>query len=235
MLFIVPTPIGNLDDITLRALTTLSQCGVILAEDTRTSRVLMQHHKIDVKLRSYHQHNEHFSTEHLVKEIAESEFDFALISDAGTPGISDPAYMLVKSCLELGVKVSCLPGATAFVPALVMSGLPITRFVFEGFLPQKKGRKKKWEMLKSEARTIVLYESPHRIIRALGEMKETFGGERLINLSREISKKFEESVTGTIDELIEVYKTKVPKGEYVVVINGLENSIKPNKIKENAE
>ncbi len=218
ILYVVPTPIGNLDDMTFRAIKTLKLVGYILAEDTRTSGFLLKYFEITTPMRSYHMHNEHKLVEGLVLQIKESENGFALITDAGTPAISDPGYLLVKKCIEEGVKVETLPGATAFVPALVNSGFPCDTFYFEGFLPQKKGRQKKWTELSSIVKTIVLYESPYRIVKLLNEAKEYFGENCSISISREISKKFEETVRGNPDELIEHFSKKDPKGEFVVVL-----------------
>ncbi len=218
ILYVVPTPIGNLDDMTFRAIKTLKLVDYILAEDTRTSGFLLKYFEITTPMRSYHMHNEHKLAEGLVLQIKESENGFALITDAGTPAISDPGYLLVKKCIEEGVKVETLPGATAFVPALVNSGFPCDTFYFEGFLPQKKGRQKKWTELSSIVKTIVLYESPYRIVKLLNEAKECFGENCSISISREISKKFEETVRGNPDELIEHFSKKDPKGEFVVVL-----------------
>ncbi len=218
-LYIVPTPIGNLDDITLRALKVLSAAAVVLAEDTRVSARLMAHYKIETRLMAHHKFNEHASVGK-VAAMVEGGQDVALISDAGTPGISDPGFLLVRTCLERGLEVECLPGATAFVPALVESGLPADRFVFEGFLPQKKGRQKRLLALAEEPRTIIFYESPHRVVKLLTELKEIFGADRLCSVSREISKMFGETVRGTIQEMLEHFTAKPPRGEFVVVLGG---------------
>ncbi|MTI33443.1 16S rRNA (cytidine(1402)-2'-O)-methyltransferase [Xanthovirga aplysinae] len=218
-LYIVPTPIGNLEDITLRALNILKAVDVVLAEDTRKSGILLKHYQISRPLQSYHMHNEHKLVESLVKRMQEGQ-KLALVSDAGTPAISDPGFLLVRECLKEGLKVECLPGATAFVPALVKSGLPADRFIFEGFLPHKKGRKTRLEKLAEEERTIILYESPHRLLKALQQFKDFFGGERQASVSRELTKVFEETVTDSLDELITYFSEKTVKGEIVIVIEG---------------
>ncbi|WP_420388347.1 16S rRNA (cytidine(1402)-2'-O)-methyltransferase [Roseivirga sp.] len=217
-LYLVPTPIGNLDDITLRAIKTLNEVDVILAEDTRTSGKLLKHHQISKPLQSYHIFNEHQAVAKLVERMRAGE-TFALISDAGTPSISDPGFLLVRETLAADLEVNCLPGATAFVPALVNSGLPSDKFVFEGFLPHKKGRQTRLKKLAEEERTIILYESPHRLIKSLEQLKE-FLGDRQASVSREISKMFEETVRGTLSELIHHFDTNGVKGEFVVVIQG---------------
>jgi len=219
MLFIVPTPIGNLEDITLRAIKALKEVDLILVEDTRHSGVLLKHFGIETKMISYHQHNEHQFTKQLVNRMKAGE-KMALISDAGTPGISDAAFLLVRECIREDVHVTCLPGATAFVPAIVVSGFPTDEFLFAGFLPQKKGRQSKLKQLATEPRTIVLYESPNRLVKLLEELKEFFGEGRKVSVSREITKVFEETKRGTVGELISFYKQKEVKGEIVVVING---------------
>ena len=216
-LIIVPTPVGNLGDITLRALETFKSCDLILAEDTRVSSKLLNHYDIKKPLQAFHLANEHKVVGRVVETIENNEIT-VLISDAGTPAISDPGYLLVRACIEKGIRVECLPGATAFVPALVTSGLPCDAFVFDGFLPHKKGRMKKLEHLKSIGKTIVLYESPHRLMKLLGELKEYFDDDTPIVVSREISKKFEETIRGTAAELEQHFTTKPPKGEFVVVI-----------------
>lgn len=218
-LYVVPTPIGNLEDITLRALNILKSVDVILAEDTRSSGVLLKHFEISKPLMSYHIFNEHKQVEQIVKRLERGE-TMALISDAGTPAISDPGYLLVRQCLESDVKIECLPGATAFVPALVKSGLPTDSFVFEGFLPHKKGRKTKLEKLATEERTIVLYESPHRLVKAIDQMIEHFGEDRRASVSRELTKLHEETVNGTLAEIKERFADRKVKGEIVVVIAG---------------
>lgn len=217
-LYLVPTPIGNLDDITLRAIKILNEVDVILAEDTRTSGKLLKHHNISKPLQSYHIFNEHQAAAKLVERMNAGE-TFALISDAGTPSISDPGFLLVRETIAAGLEVNCLPGATAFVPALVNSGLPSDKFVFEGFLPHKKGRQTRLKRLAEEERTIILYESPHRLIKSLEQLKE-FLGDRQASVSREISKMFEETVRGTFSELIEHFDKNGVKGEFVVVIGG---------------
>lgn len=218
-LYIIPTPVGNLEDITLRALRLLKDVDVVLAEDTRTSQVLLKHFGIERKLYSHHKFNEHASVEFVASRIEAGE-NVALISDAGTPGISDPGFLLVRTCLERGVEVETLPGATAFVPALVQSGFPCDRFCFEGFLPQKKGRKKRIAALAGETRTMIFYESPFRVLKALGEFAEQFGSERRVSVSREISKKFEQTVRGTLSEVIAHFESHPPKGEFVIVVEG---------------
>ncbi len=219
MLYLVPTPLGNLKDITLRSLEVLQSVDVILCEDTRTSSKLLNHYQIHKPLSAYHQHNEHKVLQHLADQLAAGK-NMALITDAGTPGISDPAFLLVRECARQGIKVECLPGATAFVPALVNSGLPINRFVFEGFLPVKKGRHTLLTALATEPRTIVLYESPLRLVKTLQELAQYFGAERQCSVSRELTKLFEETVRGTLQELAEHYTQKPPKGEIVIVIAG---------------
>ena len=217
-LYLVPTPIGNLDDITLRALKVLESVDVILAEDTRTSGKLLKHHGISKPLQSYHIFNEHKTVEKLIGRLESGEV-MALISDAGTPSISDPGFLLVREVLKQGLEVSCLPGATAFVPALVNSGLPSDKFVFEGFLPHKKGRQTRLKKLAEEERTIILYESPHRLIKCLEQLKEHLG-DREASVSRELSKMFEETVRGQLSELITHFTEKGVKGEFVVVVAG---------------
>lgn len=217
-LFLVPTPIGNLDDITLRAIQVLKEVDVILAEDTRTSGKLLKHHQIDKPLQSYHIHNEHQAVNKLVDRMNAGEV-FALISDAGTPSISDPGFLLVRETIAAQLEVNCLPGATAFVPALVNSGLPSDKFIFEGFLPHKKGRQTRLKKLAEEERTIILYESPHRLIKCLEQLKE-FLGDRQASVSREITKMFEETVRGSLSELIIYFSEKGVKGEFVVVVAG---------------
>lgn len=219
-LYLVPTPVGNLEDMTYRAVRILKSVDFILAEDTRTSGVLLNHYQIDKPLMSYHMHNEHQKVGVWVSKILSGQ-TVALISDAGTPGISDPGFLLVRACLEAGVKVECLPGPTAFVPALVQSGLPCERFVFEGFLPVKKGRKTRLDSLIAEKRTLVFYESPHKIIKTLTDLVEVLGAERPASLSREISKKFEETLRGTLTELQAHFQEHPPKGEMVLVVKGI--------------
>lgn len=218
-LFIVPTPIGNLEDITLRAIRILGEVDLILAEDTRTSGNLLKHYGISKPLQAHHQHNEHRSVAALVKRMNTGE-NVALVSDAGTPGISDPGFLLVRECLQEKIEVECLPGPTALIPALVVSGLPCDRFLFEGFLPQKKGRKTRLKELSQINCTLVFYESPHRIQKALAELRDCFGGQRRASVSREISKFYEETIRGTLDELCEQYGSKTNKGEFVIVVEG---------------
>jgi 16S rRNA (cytidine1402-2'-O)-methyltransferase len=218
-LYLVPTPIGNLKDITLRAIEILKSVDVILAEDTRTSGILLKHLEISKPLQSYHIFNEHKAAEKLVERMKRGEI-FALVSDAGTPAISDPGFLLVREVLAAGLEVQCLPGPTAFVPALVNSGLPNDRFVFEGFLPHKKGRKTRIDSLVEETRTIILYESTHRLMKTLEQLSEAFGPARLACVSRELTKLHEENVRGTLSELIEYYQTHPQKGEIVLVVSG---------------
>ena len=220
-LYIVPTPIGNLQDITLRALEVLKSVDIVLAEDTRTSKFLLQHYGIEKRILSHHQHNEHQALKEVIRLLKEGT-SIALVSDAGTPGISDPGYLLIRECVREEVPVECLPGATAFVPALVMSGIPCDRFVFEGFLPQKKGRHTRLLALKEEDRTIVFYESPHRLVKLLEECCEYFGPERIASVSRELTKLFEENKRGTVEELKIYFSQKTVKGEIVVVVSGKE-------------
>jgi 16S rRNA (cytidine1402-2'-O)-methyltransferase len=218
-LFVVPTPIGNLQDMTFRAIDTLKSVDIILAEDTRTSSVLLKHYQIQKPIWSYHMHNEHKVVEKLVEDI-QSGKTMALITDAGTPGISDPGFLLVRACVQNEIEVECLPGATAFVPALVNSGFPINRFVYEGFLPQKKGRMTLLNQLKNEERAIVFYESPHRLAKTLKELITYFGEEQEVCVCRELSKKFEEHKIGKLPEIAAYYETHAPKGEIVVVLKG---------------
>jgi len=218
-LFLVPTPIGNLEDMTLRAIRVLKEVDVILAEDTRTSGKLLQHFEIATFMQSHHMHNEHKTVNSLVKRM-EAEETMALISDAGTPAISDPGFLLTRACLENGIEVECLPGATAFVPALVNSGLPIEKFVFEGFLPVKKGRQTRLKFLSEETRTMVFYESPHKLIKTLSHFVEYFGADRLVSVSRELTKLYEETIRGTTAEVLQYYTDKPPKGEIVIVVAG---------------
>lgn len=218
-LFIVPTPIGNLEDMTLRAIRVLKESDIILTEDTRTSGFLLKHFEISAPLWAHHKFNEHRTVEQIAQRIAQGE-TVSLISDAGTPGISDPGFLLVRTCVEQGIEVETLPGATAFVPALVNSGIPCDRFLFEGFLPQKKGRVKRIEALKDEERTIVFYESPFRLIKLLEQLMVHLGGERRASVSREISKLHEETVRGSLAELYKHFSKKGVKGEIVVVVEG---------------
>ncbi|WP_277110300.1 16S rRNA (cytidine(1402)-2'-O)-methyltransferase [Chryseobacterium taklimakanense] len=217
-LYFVPTPIGNLEDMTFRAVNVLNEVDYILCEDTRTSGILLKHYDISKPTKSYHLHNEHAATEKVIQDLKNGQ-NIAIITDAGTPGISDPGYLLAKGCADENIEMICLPGATAFVPALVVSGLPNHDFYFAGFLPQKKGRQTKLKQLAEEKKTIILYESPHKINTTLEQIREFFGEETRVSLSREISKKFEETKRGTISELIEFSKSKTLKGEIVLVIN----------------
>ena len=219
MLYIVPTPVGNLEDMTFRAVRVLKEADMILAEDTRTSSVLLNHYGIKNHVVSHHKFNEHQTTAGVIEKL-KSGMTIALISDAGTPGISDPGFMLVRAAVQAEIEVQCLPGATAFVPALVSSGLPDDRFCFEGFLPQKKGRMSRLQALKDEQRTMIFYESPYRVVKALQQMAEVMGGERRVSVCREISKVHEESVRGTLDEVIVHFTEKEPKGEFVIVLAG---------------
>lgn len=218
-LYLVPTPIGNLDDITFRAVKVLKEVDLILAEDTRNSGKLLKHFEIITPMQSHHMHNEHKTVEGIVRQI-ENGKTVALISDAGTPAISDPGFLLTRACVEAGIEVDCLPGATAFVPALVNSGLPNDKFVFEGFLPVKKGRQTRLKFLAEETRTIILYESPHKLLKTLGQFVEYFGEDRPISVSREISKLHEETVRGTVVEVLAHFEAKPPKGEIVIVVGG---------------
>ncbi len=219
-LFIVPTPIGNLEDMTLRAIKVLKEVGLILAEDTRTSGKLLHHFEINTPMQSHHMHNEHKTVDNLVKRLKNGLEDIALISDAGTPAISDPGFLLTRACIENNIEVECLPGATAFVPALVNSGLPNDKFVFEGFLPVKKGRQTRLKLLADEPRTMIFYESPHKLLKTLTHFAEYFGEDRLISVSRELTKLYEETIRGTVKEVLEHYTEKPPKGEIVIVVSG---------------
>ena len=221
MLYLVPTPLGNLKDITLRALEVLQQVDVILCEDTRTSSKLLNHYNIQKPVSPYHQHNEHKIVEHIVEQLRSGK-TMALITDAGTPGISDPAFLLVRECIKQDVKVECLPGATAFVPALVNSGIPSNRFAFEGFLPLKKGRQTMMKQLVEEERTMIFYESPMRLVKTLEEFITYFGAERQCSVSRELTKLFEENKRGTLREVADHFKAKTVKGEIVIVVAGKE-------------
>ena len=220
MLYLVPTPVGNMEDITMRALRILREADLILAEDTRTSGNLLRHFDIRKPMLSYHKFNEHQTVASVVERLKAGE-TIAVVSDAGTPGISDPGFLVVRGAVKAGVEVQTLPGATAFVPALVSSGLPCDRFCFEGFLPQKKGRQTRLNALREETRTMIFYESPHRVVKALEQMKDVFGEERRCSVCREISKVYEESVRGTISEVLEHFKENEPKGEFVIVIEGI--------------
>lgn len=218
-LFIVPTPIGNLGDITLRALEILKTVDVILAEDTRTSGFLLKHYEISKPLQSFHNFNEHKIVSTLIHRMEKGEV-MALVSDAGTPGISDPGFLIIRACLQAGLVVDCLPGATAFVPALIKSGLPSDRFVFEGFLPHKKGRQTLLKKLADEERTMIFYESPFRLVKTLEQIKEYFGSDRTTSVSRELTKMFEETFTGSAEEVLNHFKAKEVKGEIVIVVAG---------------
>lgn len=222
MLYIVPTPVGNLEDITLRALNILKSCDIILAEDTRNASVLLNHFGISKKVFTHHQHNEHAAVNELIRLLKGEQKTIALISDAGTPGISDPGFLLTRACIEHEIELTCLPGATAFVPALVMSGIPCNSFVFEGFLPVKKGRQTRLKLLQEETRTMVFYESPHKLIKSLHDFITNFGADRKVCVVREISKMFEEKKRGTLAEVCEYYTNHPPKGEIVIVVAGKE-------------
>ncbi len=223
-LYLVPTPIGNLEDMTFRAVRILKEVDLILAEDTRTSYHLLRHYEIATKLASHHKFNEHKTVERIADQILSGE-SIALISDAGTPSISDPGFLLVRTCLDKGVEVECLPGATAFVPALVNSGFPSDKFCFEGFLPQKKGRQKKLKELADETRTMIFYESPYRLVKALEQFQEYFGPDRKVSVSRELTKLFEENFRGTVTDALAHFKAKTVKGEIVIVVEGKKEEI----------
>lgn len=225
ILYLIPTPIGNLEDITLRALRILKEADAILCEDTRTSGILLKHFEISKPLVSHHAFNEHRSLENITNKLKEGKI-LALISDAGTPAISDPGFLIVRECLRLGLRVECLPGPTAFVPALVKSGLPADSFVFEGFLPVKKGRQTALKRLATEERTIILYESPHKLLKTLVDLKSYFGEDRQISVSRELTKKFEETINGTVAYALLYFTNKEPKGEFVIVIGGYDKKVK---------
>lgn len=233
-LYLIPTPIGNLEDITLRAIRLLKECDFILAEDTRTSGTLLRHFQIQKRMVSYHAHNEHKMLDRIVEEIGSSN-SVALITDAGTPGISDPGFLIVRECIKKNIPVECLPGATAIIPALVNSGLPNDRFCFEGFLPQKKGRQTKMHALKDEERTMVFYESPYRLVKTLEQLGEVFGKERQASVSRELTKMFEENKRGTLEELAAYFKSKTVKGEIVIVVGGKEEGYKSKEEEDDAE
>ena len=219
ILYVVPTPVGNMEDMTLRAIRILKEADLVLAEDTRTSGILLKHFDIKNQLMSHHKFNEHGTSAGIVERLRAGA-TIALISDAGTPGISDPGFYLVREAVNAGVEVQCLPGATAMIPALVSSGLPCDRFCFEGFLPQKKGRQSRIKALADESRTMVFYESPYRVLKLLEQLAEEFGGDRQVSVCREISKVHEESVRGTLDEVIAHFKEHEPRGEFVVVVAG---------------
>lgn len=221
-LYVVPTPVGNMEDMTFRAIRVLKEADLILAEDTRTSGILLKHYEIKNAMQSHHKFNEHQTVESIVNRIKGGQ-TVALISDAGTPGISDPGFLVVRECVRNGIEVQCLPGATAFVPALVSSGLPDERFCFEGFLPQKKGRMTRLNALKDETRTMIFYESPYRLLKTLTQFAEVFGAERPVSVCREISKIHEESVRGTLQEVITHFTETEPRGEIVIILGGKEN------------
>ena len=229
-LYIVPTPIGNLEDMTFRAIRVLKEADLILAEDTRTSGKLLKHFEIATHMHSHHMHNEHKTVENLIARLKSGE-TIALISDAGTPAISDPGFLLTRACVENNIEVDCLPGATAFVPALVNSGLPNDRFVFEGFLPEKKGRQTRYLALSDETRTMIFYVSPHKLVKTLAEFVQYFGADRSISVSRELSKLHEETQRGTAEEVLKHYEAKPPKGEIVVVVAGKQFTKEAKKVK----
>ena len=231
-LFVVPTPVGNLEDMTFRAISVLKQADLILAEDTRTSSVLMQHYDIHVPMQSHHKFNEHETSAQMAEKIA-GGLNVALVSDAGTPGISDPGFMLVRECVKRGIEVECLPGPTAFVPALVQSGLPTEKFCFEGFLPQKKGRETRLREIAQETRTMIIYESPYRLLKTLQQLAQVMGEERPAAVCREISKRFAETQRGTLAELIGHFAEVEPKGEIVLVVGGASEGSKEKKIHRN--
>ena len=218
-LYLVPTPIGNLDDMTFRAIKVLKEVDTILAEDTRTSGKLLKHFEIDTPMQSHHMHNEHNTVNAIVERLASGE-TFALISDAGTPAISDPGFLLTRACILNGIDIVCLPGATAFVPALVNSGFPSDTFIFEGFLPAKKGRRTRLKFLAQESRTMIFYESPYKLLKTLSNFIDYFGEDREVAVSRELTKLFEETIRGTVKEVLEYYTNKPPKGEIVIVVKG---------------
>lgn len=218
-LYIVPTPIGNLEDITLRAIKVLKEANLILAEDTRTSGKLLQHYSISTPMQSHHMHNEHSMVDKIIKRLLAGD-TIALISDAGTPAISDPGFLITRACIEHQIEVDCLPGATAFVPALVNSGLPNDKFVFEGFLPVKKGRQTRLEILAEESRTIIFYESPHKLLKTLSNFVTYFGADRPVSVSRELTKMYEETIRGSAESVLQLFTQKPPKGEIVIVVGG---------------
>lgn len=231
-LFVVPTPVGNLEDMTFRAIRVLKEADLILAEDTRTSSVLMQHYDIHVPMQSHHKFNEHETSTQMAERIA-GGLTVALVSDAGTPGISDPGFMLVRECVRMGVEVECLPGATAFVPALVQSGLPNEKFCFEGFLPQKKGRETRLREISQETRTQIIYESPYRLVKTLQQLAQVMGDERQAAVCREISKRFAETTRGTLAQLIAHFTEVEPKGEIVLLVGGMPDAPKEKKVHKN--
>ncbi|MBT3612063.1 MAG: 16S rRNA (cytidine(1402)-2'-O)-methyltransferase [Flavobacteriales bacterium] len=217
--YLIPTPIGNLEDITIRALRLLKEVDMVLAEDTRTTRKLFTHYDINTPLSPFHMHNEHKVLNKWIERLKSGE-TIALVSDAGTPAISDPGFLLVRECVRNDIEIDCLPGATAFVPALVNSGLPSEKFIFEGFLPAKKGRQTRLKVLAEEERTMIFYESPHRIVKTLSQFMEYFGDERIVSVSREISKMFEETKRGSMKEVKEYFEENKPKGEFVIIVEG---------------
>ena len=221
-LYVVPTPIGNLEDITIRAIKTLESVDIILCEDTRRSKKLLNHIGVKSNLKSHHKFNEHKELEKVVEKIILGN-NVALITDAGTPGISDPGFLIIRTCIAKKIKVECLPGPTALIPGIVLSGLPMEKFIFEGFLPLKKGRSSRLKVLSSENRTMIFYESPHRLIKTLNDFQSTFGSERKISVSRELTKIYEETKRGSLKEIIKIFENKKPKGEFVIVVNGRKN------------
>ena len=221
-LYVVPTPIGNLEDITIRAIKTLESVDIILCEDTRRSKKLLNHIAVKSNLKSHHKFNEHKELEKVVEKIILGN-NVALITDAGTPGISDPGFLIIRTCIAKKIKVECLPGPTALIPGIVLSGLPMEKFIFEGFLPLKKGRSSRLKVLSSENRTMIFYESPHRLIKTLNDFQSTFGSERKISVSRELTKIYEETKRGSLKEIIKIFENKKPKGEFVIVVNGRKN------------
>lgn len=230
-LSVVPTPVGNLEDMTIRAIRILKEADLILAEDTRTTSILLKHYDIQNRLQSHHKFNEHQTVEHIAERIKAGE-NVALVSDAGTPAISDPGFLLVRECVQKGIEVECLPGATAFVPALVVSGLPNDKFCFEGFLPVKKGRQTRLLAIASEERTCILYEAPFRIVKTLIQLSDICGNHRQVSVSREISKRFEETVRGTLEEVVRHFSENEPKGEFVIILAGSERDKKEKRDKE---
>lgn len=231
-LYVVPTPVGNLEDMTFRAIRVLKEADLILAEDTRTSSVLMQHYDIHVPMQSHHKFNEHETSEAMAQKIA-GGMTVALVSDAGTPGISDPGFMLVRECAKIGVEVECLPGATAFVPALVQSALPNDKFCFEGFLPQKKGRETRMQILANDPRTSIIYESPYRLVKTLEQLAKVCGEDRQAAVCREISKRFADTQRGTLKELVAHFTANEPKGEIVLLLGGLPEAPKEKRVHKN--
>lgn len=219
-LYLVPTPIGNLKDITLRALEVLKEVDVILAEDTRTSKKLLQHYSIATPLQSHHMHNEHATLPRVIDQLA-SGVSMALVSDAGTPAISDPGFLLVREAIKNQIPIECLPGPTAVIPALILSGLPNDRFIFEGFLPPKKGRQTRLELIAAETRTVVFYDSPHKLLKTLGQLEQLCGAEREVSVSRELTKLYEETIRGSLKEVIRHFENTPPKGEFVVCLAGI--------------